>query len=215
MGSAWPCLHGYFSLKMVLMLIHVYSWFLGLHSNQCRSSRPYLKWIGKLVSLALWNDPRGFLSSFIVRPASSWGVTGMSGFLSRQSRGIEPHLKTRRGKGAEIEVCRETGYSSWVRMGMSGNFWSCIKGVEYRFEFQEGMWDFSQDDAVGKGLISGWGENPMVFLEAWREVWGFYQVATWTSGSCSYYLREARSHFELWQAPRDSLQVTAREIGLI
>ena len=38
---------------------------------------------------------------------------------------------------------------------MSGNFWSCIKGVEYRFEFQEGMWDFSQDDAVGKGLISG------------------------------------------------------------
>ena len=148
--------HGYFSLKMVLMLIHVYSWFLGLHSNQCRSSRPYLKWIGKLVSLALWNDPRGFLSSFIVRPASSWGVTGMSGFLSRQSRGIEPHLKTRRGKGAEIEVCRETGYSSQVRTGMSGNFWSYIKGVEYHFEFQEGMWDFSQDAAVGKGLNSRW-----------------------------------------------------------
>ena len=25
MGSVWPCLYGYFSLKMVLMLIHVYS----------------------------------------------------------------------------------------------------------------------------------------------------------------------------------------------
>ena len=28
-----------------------------------------------------------------------------------------------------------------------------MKGVEYRFEFQEGTWDFSQDAAVGKGLI--------------------------------------------------------------
>ena len=37
---------------------------------------------------------------------------------------------------------------------MSGNFWSYIKGVEYRFKFQEGTWDFSQDGVVGKGLIS-------------------------------------------------------------
>ena len=29
----------------------------------------------------------------------------------------------------------------------------------------------------------------MVFLEAWREVWVSYQVAMWTSGSRSYYLR--------------------------
>ena len=26
---------------------------------------------------------------------------------------------------------------------MSGNFLSCIKAVKCRFEFQEGMWDFS------------------------------------------------------------------------
>ena len=38
--------------------------------------------------------------------------------------------------------------------GMSGNFWGCIKGVKYHFEFQEGTWDFSSDAAVGKGLIS-------------------------------------------------------------
>ena len=215
MGSVWPFLYGYFSLKMVLMLIHVYSWYSGFHSNQCRGIRPYLEWMGKPVSLALWNDPRGFLSSFNVRPASSWGVTGMLGFLFRQSRGIDPYLKTRRGKGAEIEVCQETGCSSPVRTGMSGNFWSCIKGVESRFAFQEGTWDFSQDDAVGKGLISRWGETPVVSLEAWREVLGFYQVVTWTSGSRSYYLREVRSHFELWWAPRDSMQVTAGEIGLI
>ena len=37
---------------------------------------------------------------------------------------------------------------------MSGNFQSFIKGVKYRFEFQEGTWDFSRDAAVGKGLIS-------------------------------------------------------------
>ena len=61
-------------------------------------------------------------------------------------------------------------------MGMLGNFLSFIKGVEYHFEFQEGMWDFSRDAAVGKGLISRLGENPLVFLKAWREVWGSYQV---------------------------------------
>ena len=38
--------------------------------------------------------------------------------------------------------------------GMLGNFLSCIKGVKYRFEFQEGTWDFSPDAAVGKGLTS-------------------------------------------------------------
>ena len=37
---------------------------------------------------------------------------------------------------------------------MSGNFLSCIKGVEYLIDFQERTWDFSRDAAVGKGLIS-------------------------------------------------------------
>ena len=86
------------------MFIHVYSWYLGFHSNRSRGIRPYLEWMGKSVSLGLWHDPRGFLSSFNVRLASSWGATGTSGFLSRQSRGIDPHLEMRRGKGAQIEV---------------------------------------------------------------------------------------------------------------
>ena len=71
------------------------------------------------------------------------------------------------------------------------------KGVEYRFEFQEGTLDIFRDAAVGKGLISRLGENPLVSLKAWWEVWGSYQVVTWTSGSCSYYLREVSSDFEL------------------
>ena len=31
---------------------------------------------------------------------------------------------------------------------------SCLKGVEYCFEFEKETWDFSLDDAVRKGLIS-------------------------------------------------------------
>ena len=68
---------------------------------------------------------------------------GTLGFLSRHSRGIAPHFEMRRGKGAQIEVCRETRCSFEVAMGTSGNFLGFIKGVEDRFEFQEGMWDFS------------------------------------------------------------------------
>ena len=182
---------------------------LGVPLESVQGHKPYLKWIGKSVSLALWHDPRGFLSSFNVRPASSWGATGTSGFLSRQSRGIDPHLEMRRGKGAQIEVCWETRCSFEVAMGTSGNFLSFIKGVEYRFKFQEGMWEFSCDPAMGKGLILRWGENPLVFLEARREVWCSSRVATLTSASCSYCLREVRSHFELRQEPWDSSQVTA------
>ena len=36
---------------------------------------------------------------------------------------------------------------------MSGSFLSSIKGIKYRFEFQEGTFDFPRDAAVGKGLI--------------------------------------------------------------
>ena len=96
-------------------------------------------------------------------------------------------------------------------MGMSGNFLSFIKGVEYRFEFQEGMWDFSRDAAVGKGLISRLGENPLVFLKAWREVWGSYQVVTGTSGNIVYFLREVRPSFELRGTHQISSCVTAGE----
>ena len=56
------------SVSVPFHVVTQYSWF---HLNQCRGIRPYLEWMGKSVSLALWHDPRGFLSSFIVRPASS------------------------------------------------------------------------------------------------------------------------------------------------
>ena len=76
------------------------------------------------------------------------------GFLSRQSRGIGLHLEIGSSKGAQIEVRWEPQYSSQVGTGKSVNFLSFIKGVEYRFKFQEGTWDFSRDAELGKGLIS-------------------------------------------------------------
>ena len=47
-----------------------------------------------------------------------------------------------------LEFCWESQCSSGVQTGISGNFLSCIKGVKYPFEAQEGRWDFSQDAAV-------------------------------------------------------------------
>ena len=46
---------------------------------------------------------------------------------------------------------------------MSGNFWSYIKGVKYRFKFQEGTWDFSRDAALGKGLSRDYGGTSLFF----------------------------------------------------
>ena len=37
--------------------------------------------------------------------------------------------------------------------GMSANIFSCIKGIKYPFELEEGTWDFSRDAAAVKGLI--------------------------------------------------------------
>ena len=48
---------------------------------------------------------------------------------------------------------------------MSGNFFSCLKGVKDAFETQEGMRDFSRDLPAEKGHISLGGENLLVFLE--------------------------------------------------
>ena len=70
----------------------------------------------------MWHDPRGFLSSFKVRPAFSCGATGRSGSLSRQRRGIDPHVDIRMGEGAQIKWCRETPCSSRMRPVCQGTF---------------------------------------------------------------------------------------------
>ena len=42
----------------------------GLHSKRCPGIGTYLEWTGKTVSFGMWQDPRGFLLSFSVRPVS-------------------------------------------------------------------------------------------------------------------------------------------------
>ena len=36
------------------------------------------------------------------------GATGRLGSLSRRSRGIDPHVKIRKGERAQIKLCQET-----------------------------------------------------------------------------------------------------------
>ena len=45
-------------------------------------------------------------------------------------------------KGSDYVVPGNSVFLS-SETGMSGNFLGFIKGVKYRFEFQEGTWDFS------------------------------------------------------------------------
>ena len=50
---------------------HVLTSSSGLHSKRCPGIGTYLEWMGKSVSFGMLHNPRGFLSSFNVRPASS------------------------------------------------------------------------------------------------------------------------------------------------
>jgi len=83
--------------------------------------------------------------------------------LLRCGRIVEIHLQTKQGNGPSSreeewktlrELWRETRCSSRVETGLSGKFLSCLNGVKYPFEAQEGRWDFSQDAAAERGLIS-------------------------------------------------------------
>ena len=75
--------------------------------------------------------------NFQVETASSCGVTGPMGFLSRRMREMDPHLKMRRENGSFLELQWDPHCSSRVEMGMCGNFLSCLKGVKDPFEAEE------------------------------------------------------------------------------
>ena len=93
---------------------------------------------------------------------------------------------------------------------MSGNFLSCLKGVKYPFEAQEGRWDFSRDAAGEKGLISRLGDHLLGFLELRQETWGSSQIAMGTSGNHSFFLWKVKSPFKLRGASWNSFSVGAR-----
>ena len=97
----------------------------------------------------------------------------------------------------------------------SGNFLSCVKGVNYSCMAQEGKWDFSPDAAAEKCLIPRWGDNLLVFLELRQETWCSSRVTMRTSGTCLCCLCIVKSPCVLWGASRDSSPVSARAEFLI
>ena len=83
--------------------------------------------------------------------------------------GNRPSSRFEEGEyGALLDLGHETRCSSLVGTSISGTFQSCIKDVKNPFTFQVGMWDFSRDPALEKGLISR-EENLVFFLKLWRE----------------------------------------------
>ena len=138
---------------------------------------------GRHPSLCVLSRSSGFQSSpcrGIRHIWSRWGIQGLfelrhnSWGCARVSRRDRPPLEGRRQRrdsfpdeegestlilmrggenGALLELWWESQFSSQVETGISGNFLSCLKGVQYPFEAQEGRWDFSRDSAAERGLI--------------------------------------------------------------
>ena len=116
-------------------LLRLMRWCSGWHSSRCRGMRPYLQWTGTSGSFLTVAWPLEFLSSFKVRPASSWGATGTWGFLCRRSRGLDPHLEMRRGNRGSSRVV--VGNSAFIS-SCDGDLWaplSCMKGVKPPLQF--------------------------------------------------------------------------------
>ena len=74
-GHLWSCI---WNLRLfpddatgVSVPLHVVAASPGLHSKRFPGIRTYFEWTGKSVSFRMWHEPRGFRSSFNVRPASS------------------------------------------------------------------------------------------------------------------------------------------------
>ena len=71
------------------------------------ASGSFQEWTVKLGSFGMWHHPRGYVSNFLLRKASSLGAPGWAGTPSRQSRGIYPPVVIRRGESDQMKWCRE------------------------------------------------------------------------------------------------------------
>ena len=87
-----------------------------------RASRSYQEQTGKSGSFGLWHHPRGYVSNFLVRPASSLGAPERSGTPSRQSRGIETPVAIKRVEESQMKWCQEPRCSPRVRLVCRGTF---------------------------------------------------------------------------------------------
>ena len=190
-------------------LLRLMTWCSGWHSSRCRGMRPYLQWTGTSGSFLTVAWPLEFLSSFKVRPASSWGATGTSGFLCRWSRGMDPYLEMRRGnQDSSWVVAGNSGFLS-TGDGYVGELLELPKGCQVPFRGLRGKVGFLSRCCSGEGPhLALRGESPG-FLESRQDTWSSSRVATGTSGTRSCCLRKVKSPFELRGAFRDSSPVGA------
>ena len=65
------------------------------------------------------------------------------GIPIQTKQGNRPSCLFQEGRRGSDEVVPGTSVFLSSDTGMSGNFVGCIKGIKYRFEFQEGTWDLS------------------------------------------------------------------------
>ena len=201
MGSVWPFLYGYFSLKMVLMLIHVYSWYLGFHWNQCRGISLISSGLG---NRCLWHCGTTHEGSCRVsmwdRPPLEVRRELRDSFLDKAE---ESTLISRWGgaKGLRLSCARKLGVPlewEWY----VGELFELHRGFQVLFRIYEGTWDFSWDPAAGKGLILRWRGNFVVFLELTRDS----RVMMGNSGSLWIWRREVQSPFKLQWEPGITLE---------
>ena len=91
-----------------------------LHLQGCfrrgvRASGSSQEQTGKSGSFGMWHHPRGYVSNFLVRPASSVVAPERSGTPSRRSRGIDTPVAIMRAEGAQIKWFGESPCSFRVR----------------------------------------------------------------------------------------------------
>ena len=109
------------------------------------------------------------------------------------TQGKDPSSRARRRKRGSSGCGRDSGASSRVETGISGNFLSCSKGVKDPLEVPELRCEYPGDASAETGLISPGGENLLDVLE-FRQVLSTYDV---DSGTRSRGLRKGQSPCQL------------------
>ena len=177
---------------------------LGVQVDAVHGNQVPLEWTTTTGGLLNAGTTPGVRLDFPVESASSRDSTGMQGILSRRSR---ERTLTSSYKSETGLLLMMPGPSVFPRVetGMSGNFLSCRKDVKDLLEVQEGRCDFPRDASAEKGLISLRGKLP----GQTRVVVCPSRVATGTSGTRSFGLRQGKSPCELLRASRDSSAVGA------
>ena len=112
----------------------------------------------------------------------------------------DAYSRARRRKRGSSRCRRDSGASSRVETGMSGNFLSCSKGVKDLLEVPDVRCDFPGDASAEMGLISPGGENLLDFSSCGR----CSRLTTGTSGTRSGGLGKAGTHASCSGTSRDS-----------